>query len=159
MHVQTKEEIEKQKNKLKTILDLFNKLCLHSPWFIYLFSSKSHDIIFLLWSSEKLWKKVDESSGSPCLGRASESPQEPVKIQLAGPHGEFLIWSFWGVAQEFAFLKGFSLGTCWCCWCGDHTLRSTAKMRRFSFMNQTSQDSGRIRPWLLRIYLVGGHSR
>lgn len=91
MHVQTKDEIEKQKNKLKTILDLFNKLCLHSPWFIYLFPSKPRDVIFLLWSSEKLWNKVDKSRGSPCFRRASESPAEPVEIQLVGPHQEFLV--------------------------------------------------------------------
>lgn len=153
MHVQTKEEIEKQKNKLKTILDLFNKLCLHSPGFIYLFPSKPHDIIFLLWSSEKLRKKVEGHSGSPCVVRESL-----LKYGLLGLTARVSDPVLLRCGPRICISKRF-LGTCWCCWCGNHTLRSTGKMRGFSFMNQTCQDLGRIRLWLLRIHLVGGHSR
>lgn len=108
MHVLTKKEIGKQKNKLKAILYLFlNYAYIALNLFVCLFPSESHDIFFSLFiftkalvadRLEQWFSALSVSKSLECLFK---------KYSLLGST-EFLMHYFWGMAQKFAFLNGFS---------------------------------------------------
>lgn len=132
MHVQTKEVLEKQINKLKAILDLFNKLCLYNPWSICLivsFKTSWHNFSPLIFT--KTLEKDKQEQWFSALSGYQDPLERLLKYSLLGPTPRFSDSVLLRCGPGICISKRF-LRRCWCCccWCGDHTLRTTDKMRR-----------------------------